>query len=239
MSTRSSLIPVSQAAKELGVSRQRVLQRLNDGSLVGEKLGSQWLILRESLGPAARTRPLSDRMGWALVSALSGQQPKSLRPSESARLKERIDRLQSHDPASSAGLLASWLRARAQKIVLEAHPEDLAELRQDERLVLTGISDPRAGLASASELDAYISRAEVRSFADDHFLEMDGPVEAPNITLRLVTEDLWPKLQETSRQEGPDPRVAPVALSIVDLVERGNSREVRAAHEMMEHLWRR
>ena len=44
------LVSVTEAASELGVSRQAVLQRLQSGSLPGRQVGTAWVIPRAALG---------------------------------------------------------------------------------------------------------------------------------------------------------------------------------------------
>lgn len=239
MRVRSAHIPVSQAAKELGVSRQRIMQRLSEGSLKGEKVGHQWLVLRNSLVHGAPARPLSPRMGWALVHALADGHPQELHSSEKARLRERIDRLRSLDPEASAALLAAWLKPRAERVPLEVHADDISEMRKDERLVSTGVSDPRAGLSSGSELEAYIGRRDLAGIARDYFIDIDSPPEAPNVLLRVMSDASWEQMVvASSHAGGAEGRLAPIALSIADLVERAQARELRAAREMVGRLWR-
>lgn len=45
------LVGVTEAAEQLGTSRQAVLQRLESGSLVGTKVGKGWAILASSIRP--------------------------------------------------------------------------------------------------------------------------------------------------------------------------------------------
>lgn len=42
-------IPVSQAAAQLLVSRQRIHQLLEEGKLIGKKVGTIWLISQQSV----------------------------------------------------------------------------------------------------------------------------------------------------------------------------------------------
>ena len=48
----AGVVSVSEAATELGVSRQAVLQRLDAGTLAGRKAGQGWLISRSALTEA-------------------------------------------------------------------------------------------------------------------------------------------------------------------------------------------
>ena len=66
-------VSVAQAAERLGVSVPRIHQRIADGSLVAERIGSQWVIDERSLGRVQERReagrPLSARSAWAVIAA--------------------------------------------------------------------------------------------------------------------------------------------------------------------------
>lgn len=213
----SRVVSVREAAQLLGVNRQRVLQRIAEGSLQAEKVGGRWLLDAATLRPARRSRPLSPRMGWALAQAVEGR-PAQVRRDEVRRLDERLHRLRGSDAQAVPALVRSWLGERARRVELEMHPDDLTEVREDPRLRLSGISDPRAGLASGADLEAYIEEGQLDGFADDYFLDLDAAVESPNIVLHVsaVPMDEVPRL-----------------FSAADLFERGGPRETRAALELL------
>lgn len=54
------LVGVTEAAEQLGTSRQAVLQRLESGSLIGTKIGNAWAILAASVRPPARGNHSTD-----------------------------------------------------------------------------------------------------------------------------------------------------------------------------------
>ena len=70
------------------------------------------------------------------------------------------------------------------------HPQDVAQLRADRRLALSGISDPRAGLSSSEEVEAYLGRDDVGGLAEDYFLDLDHRPDAPNVVLHVVESPL-------------------------------------------------
>lgn len=235
--SRRSEIPVSEAARRLGVSRQRILQRLKEGSLSGEKVGSQWLVELSSVTRGRPARPLSPRMGWSLVAALSGDDWwEHLAASEKSRTRERVSRLRSLEESNSTQLLRAWLKAMAEVFELEAHPDDIRALREDGRLVFSGISDPRSRLSSTSEIEAYISDHDLKAFAEDHFLDLSAQPEQTNVTLRVVREPwLIEILDNIGDKDGE--RLAPLPFTIADLADRPGAREKRAATELMGELW--
>lgn len=67
-----SKLSVLEAAKRLGVSPARVRQRIDDGSLIAEKVGGRWLVDLDASqpAPAQRGRPvLPSSVWWSLASA--------------------------------------------------------------------------------------------------------------------------------------------------------------------------
>ena len=97
-------------------------------------------------------------------------------------------------------------------------PQDVAQLRADRRLALSGISDPRAGLSSLAEVEAYVGRDDLGALADDYFLDLDHRPDAPNVVLHVVESPL-----------GEPPRL----FSAADLFDRRGPREVRAGLEIL------
>ena len=64
-------VSLAQAAQRLGVSVPRIHQRIADGSLVAERIGSQWVIDERSLLRVQERskpgRPHSARSAWAVI----------------------------------------------------------------------------------------------------------------------------------------------------------------------------
>jgi excisionase family DNA binding protein len=52
-----ALVSVTEAAQLLGVTRQAILQRLESGSLPGEKVGNAWVVQRTAVERATRHTP--------------------------------------------------------------------------------------------------------------------------------------------------------------------------------------
>lgn len=215
---RSQMVPVSEAARRLGVNRFRVHQRIAAGSLKAEKVGSSWLVDAAGLRPARASRPMSPSMVWALARAGEGKAP-DVRPAERSRLNEKLWRLREEPADELPRLVSSWLADRARRVELEVHPEDLPELRADPGLRLSGVSDPRAGLASGSDLEAYVAAGDLDELADRYFLDLDAQPERPNVILHVLDQAL----------HGDVPRL----FSAADLFERGGAREERAGLELL------
>jgi len=148
VSVRVDLVPVSEAARRLGVNRSRVHQRIADGSLRAEKVGSIWLVDAADLRPPRRSRPMSHRMARALAELYDGGSP-GVSGAEMARLRVKVEALRSGPEEDLPARVSAWLADRAERVELAVHTQDVAQLRADRRLALSGISDPRAGLSSS------------------------------------------------------------------------------------------
>lgn len=215
------MISVAEAAGRLGVSRHRVYARLREGSVRGQRSGSSWLVDASSLTPAHRSRPMSPRMALALSEVIDGRRPAGLFPAQLSRLREKADLVASQPTAEVLALVRSWLAARAATVWVEAAPADIASVRDDSRLALSGLSDPRSGLAVVDAAEGYIARAELPGFADDHFFDLDAGHEQPNIFLHVLEGSAVPVV--------PTPRL----LSAADLIDHGGPREAQAALRLL------
>jgi excisionase family DNA binding protein len=214
----SVMVPVSEAARRLGVSRHRVHQRIARGGLRAQKVGTIWLVDARDLRPARRTRPMSARMAWALAELLEGGSP-PVAPSELRRLREKADWIRSAPEEEDVpAAVSSWLAARGRRIEAQLHGGDLAELRSDPRLVLSGVSDPRAGLSSSGDVEAYVSPDDAEAISAEYYLDLRGRPVSPNVILHVA--------------EVPTSGV-PALMSAADLFDRGDPRELRAGVEML------
>ena len=81
-------VSVAEAAKSLGVGVSRIHQRIADGSLRAERVGSQWVVDELSLLRVAERhrpgRPLSARSAWAIIALAEGDEEslRALAPGE-------------------------------------------------------------------------------------------------------------------------------------------------------------
>ena len=93
-----SRISVSEAARRLGVNVSRIHQRIADGSLRAERIGSQWVVDERSLLEVAERRgagrPLSVRSAWAVIAVSEGDHEavRRLAPAERSRARQRLQR---------------------------------------------------------------------------------------------------------------------------------------------------
>jgi len=232
-------IGVAEAARRLAVSVARVHQRIADGSLPAVRVGAQWVIDEAALMPVSELRapgrPLSRRSAWALVAmaerteAVLGQ----LAGSERSRARQRLGDLlavSASDAVSSeadvqrvAAWLRSVLRSRAVRRLYHAAPRDLPDLRDDDRLVLSGLSDERSGIAAGDVVEGYVSFNVLPAVVDDHLLSPDR--KDSNVVLHVVAPDCWYAVDG----------VGPLLLA-ADLAEHRGPREEARAVELLRRI---
>jgi len=190
-------VSVAEAAEILGVHPQRVHQRIRQGSLPAEKVGNQWAIemndlrrIRHHAGPG---RPLSAKSAWDLLAVAANDQAASeLSPSARSRARSRLRNLFVH--ASSASLddaaaqLAHALGNRAARVLFVASDQDLPDLRDDERVHLSGVSLPESNMSGGAVAEGYVSSVDLDALVDDYLLS-PAPRSRANVILHVVPSD--------------------------------------------------
>lgn len=210
---------VNAVARHLGVSPQRVRDMLAHGQLRGQKLGGRWLIDLASLAavPIRSGQPLSPRSARALVAIAEGDSPEDLSPSEVSRLRRRWRALLLEaDPLPS---LRSLLSRRAQRSQFVG--PDAPALLADPRVVPSGRSDPRSGMADARLAEGYVSMHDLQSVVWDHLLAEPDLGEAPNVVLYATP--------------APPGNPVPWLLIAADLADLGPREAQQARHLLHEH----
>lgn len=171
-----SKLSVPQAAERLGVSPARVRQRIEDGSLVAEKIGGRWLVDLDASpqAPVQRGRPVSPSSVWwslasaevakaalpnaVAASALSDIQ-KSLKPAIDAAAIRRLAFPTAHVEAFKRIALPKFDAEALRKTVspafdVPAFRNSLLPRMRLAELVLADLSDESGGGgAAAAELD--------------------------------------------------------------------------------------
>lgn len=154
---------VDDYAKWRGITPQRVRELLRDGELPGRRVGSrQWIVDDAAYATRPRVaRPMSPPMAWSLIALLGGEEPvDDLSPMQWSRLREHRNKVV-HAGEDAPALLSSWLRLRGERLAFRASAEDLADLAEDERLMRSGVSDPRSGISAPNVVEGWL-----RSFDD-------------------------------------------------------------------------
>lgn len=214
---------VHDAAKRLGVRPERVLKLIHAGRIDAQKISSRWVIdegaLSSSVWIKAPGRPMSAKGAMSLAQALEGEVHSNLSAVEKHRLQKHIRNLLVHaDPKSQ---LQSWLSARAQPMKFSVSDSDIPELREDRRIRLSGVSDPRSGLLPGNEVEAYISKDDLDRLRADWFLVPAGSGQKANLILRVLD-----KL----------PAEIPAIFSAMDLAEHPGPREQAAADSIIKRV---
>ena len=225
-------VSVAEAAERLGVGVPRIHQRIADGSLRAERIGSQWVVDELSLLHVAERkgagRRLSARSAWAIIAFAEGDDEALARlaPVERARAKSRLAELLglvAKPPRTEAEVrrIASSLRLqfrnRASRELRKAAAADLSDLREDARW-RSLVSPAVSGIAS-SEVEGYLDARDVEPLSRD-FLLMPADSD-PNVVIHVLPD-------------GPAYPESKLLLSI-DLAEhRGPREELRAAELLHE-----
>jgi excisionase family DNA binding protein len=205
-------LSVRDVALQRGVSSRRVLQLIASGEINARRVGGQWLVeQRELLKRPRLARPMSHKMAWAFIQMVSGQEVPDLDPTERLRLRVRMQEMISRSRAGEdvAPQLSSLLRDRAREVSFRVEPGAVQELREDKRLLLSGISDPRSRMSAGEEIEAYVRPAHLDSLISDWFL-IEQSTAPSNVLLHVADIDL---------------SEVPVGLIIADLADRGRPRE--------------
>lgn len=223
-------LSIPELAKRLNVNESRARQLVQSGRIRGQRVGGRWIVdeadaVQYRPGKLAG-RPLSERSAWQLMSCFWEDSPgRSLlayfepSPVEKHRLKQRINRLE--ESPDLLKLLAAWLANRAEKFEFSSSPDDIAELREDKRIHLSGVSHPRSRLLANSEVEAYVRRDELKDVVRDWFLVESIPGKRPNVILRAA-------------EQVPD-ELPPLVVA-ADLAERPGVREQQAAREILRSV---
>jgi hypothetical protein len=214
------MVDVKQAAAVLGVSERRVRQLVAAGSLPAARFAGRLDVDAAALRrpPRKAGRPLALRAAWALAVMADGRDAAWLSPKERYRAKERLESLR-RDPDPVAAVVA-WMVHRSRRIALWAR--DAEPLRDDARLVPSGVSDPRAGMVAAQYVEAYVRDGDLDALAADY--DLLPPAGRPaNVILHAA-----PLV--------PDQPV-PLLFLVADLADYGPGRELGRSRELLE-AWR-
>ena len=213
-------ISVGEAADRLGVSARRVRERIAAGDLQARRVGRAWVLEEAQLERSGRLgRPMSPRVAWAFLDLLAGGDGEGVSQPEQSRLRSK--RAQLFASPIPAALLRSWLSARAGVQRYSAAAADLPALRGDARLVLSGLSDPRSGMAAANLVEGYVSGQHIDGLVKDYLLSSRGE---PNVILHVPDAD---------RRIA---RPVPLPLVLADLADHDGPRESAAVERLLREL---
>ena len=257
-------LSVPQAAERLGVSQIRVRQRIQEGSLVAEKVGGRWLVdLSAVPRNRPRGRPVKPELVWDAIrcvgaaerlkrdrgrpfeealqlayaearrpSSDASSEPDLLLPdgsvveikvSQSSRRRALLRLLELADPAPQQGdrqriePLLHWLGGRADRRLYRAAGPDVDELRDDDRVIASGLSHPSSGMQDPRVIEGYIAADDLESLVSDHWLDRPGVDAPPNVFLHVAVgrpEFVSPLMiaADLFEHEGPRERARAIQL---------------------------
>ena len=211
---------VSEFAKAKGISRGRAYALVRSGALPAQELSDGSIILDDAAmaWQPRKARPLSERMAWLLLAALEGAWPEGVRDAERARIRAHLAALR--EAADPARELAAKVSARAHLMEYSAHSADLADLRVDPRLRVSGVGAPSSRMMAGDAVEGYVSPDALEGVVGDYLLQERA---GGNVRLRVSAD----------REPGK-------AAIAADLADWGRARELREAnrivHELLQEL---
>ena len=230
------MVSVAEAARLLGVGVPRIHQRIRDGSLPAQRLGSQWVIdelallhLRERSAPG---RPWSARSAWAVIALIEGDDEAlaQLAGVERSRARDRLrELLQSvrRPPRSEeavrqvAAELRLRFRNRAEMLARRAVPADLDDVRDDARWQAS-VRAEDSGIGS-HDVVGYLRPQDVADVQRMHLLVPAASDGDANVHVYVLPPD---------QAAYPDSRLRLAA----DLADRRGPREEARAVELLIEL---
>jgi len=218
-------VTIAEAALRLAVSQSMVRQLVARGELPAERLGRRWLVRetdverRRAIG-ARDGRRLTSARAWGLLYLAVDMPAPWLSPQVRWRLRRLLaDR--------GLGGLHSKLGERGKRQELRAHPSQIAALRREPSLMLTGAtaaSDLRLGLVGVDTIDAYLDPSAFEDIIRRYHLQ---PSQTPNVILRSVVAFTAP---------WPPERHAPSSVIALDLIEDAEPRSRQVGEELLRTL---
>jgi excisionase family DNA binding protein len=239
-------VGTAEAAELLGASARRVRDLVASGGLAGTRIAGRWLVDADALEarvalPPLAIRPMSMRVAWAAAAMADGIPAPWLAPSETSRLRRRIEDHRRH-PMVWRG----WLRGRGEVVDrLRLAETERAAFLADRRVVLTGISTARDhGLdlrSYGADDDVYVRPSEFPALQRAYGLVES---ERPNLTVRIaevvdIVES--PDFVGATARRGAATGlwVVPTAIAAVDLLESADARSRQAAAGLLRRVARR
>lgn len=210
---------VAEFAGECALSPRRVLQLIQAGKINARRSGGRWLIAQEELDyrPSV-SRPLSAKMGQALLAFLSGSQWESeLDAKSQSRIRGYFSQLKRcQDPAQ---LLSSWFAGSSKKYLFKASDADLIKLRFDKRLIWSGISDSRAGISDGAYLQGFLVQKDFKHVVREYLLVAS---QDPNVQIRIASKKIGAPI--------------PLGFMLLDLAEHKGPRESAQLKKLLRSL---
>lgn len=210
------MLSIQEYAQRAGITPRAVRFRIDDGSLLAHKVAGRWVIPEPQEAPRALRpgRKIRARSFDLLAAYLEGDDAR-MSADDRRRAAERMQRIKKLG-VEQVGEYAQRPDIPVSRYL--ASPRDLAELRTDPRLRLTGISH-RDAEVYGPVVDAYVSRADHDDIELFHMLE-PAPHGRANVTLRI---------------QDPPPTVRHLHV-IADLLDDQDPRSLTEARRLLAAL---
>jgi excisionase family DNA binding protein len=207
-----------EAARSMGISRQRVRVLAREGRLNARKIGHRWIVEAPLGDRSPRSgRPLSAASAWAGLALLEGEKPRWVPVTALSRLRRRVRDIE----WLIRVLRASEPRSRIER--LRVLPSDLRKITSEMSVVATGLSaiSREFDLMPGGEgLDAYISADGLRRLKR-RFRPAPGGRDS-NLTLRIPAVAWVLGFSQ-----------APLAVVAADLLDSLDARAARAGRDVL------
>jgi excisionase family DNA binding protein len=115
--------------------------------------------------------------------------------------------------------LLAWLRNRGSRHLYVAADSDLEALKEDPRVVLSGLSHSASEMEDPLVVEGYVGDEDLSALKNEHWLDSPSLDDRPNVVLHAAP----------MRPAG----ISRLLLA-ADLAEHGGPRELRRAHELLD-----
>ncbi len=220
-------LSVSQAASRLGVTESRVRQLIGEHELAADRVGGGYVVRLEDVERRAALAPAGGRRlttphAWGILQLAVGTPAPWLDRTARYRLRVLLRE-------RGLSTLRQRLVSRASPTTFRAHPSQLAGLRADPALMLSGptaAAELRLGLLAGDAVDGYVDAGDVEALVRRHHLRRSRD---PNVTLRVVPTftDAWPL-----------GRHAPLSAIALDLLDEPDPRTRQLGQDLLARVGR-
>ncbi len=252
------MLTVSQAAAQLGVSRQSIHTRIARGSLPATRQGDQYFIDPVDLANVSRRsgRPLSPRSAWANLVVASPEfeevRNRFAPPVWSAarsRFRDfavELDGLLARDEDAVADEALDQVRhlfgARAQRRVFDVGFRDYQRLVDDADCIVQPTRHPQITDLEprVNEVEGYVNRNDLIAVMAEYLLEDATGPNMPSVPARRMFPRMFDRL--VILHVLPDgledllPYADPLLLEAADLAEAAGPREELAAVALLREF---
>jgi excisionase family DNA binding protein len=221
-------LSIHEAAERLQLSAQRVRALVAAGQIPADKIGGRYILDSSALAlfhsrERFPGRPVSSRNAWALLAAISDC------PADVEVSRSSYYRLLRHPGGPNVVKALAHGEARSENHRWRVLPSDVARLRNEKCLVLTGLAaeDPSIDIryeADRDGLDGYVNANVLQEL--ERSLKPERGSQEPNLVLRVPRGSSW----ILDAEEAPSPVVA------ADLLGHSDPRVRRAAQVALSDL---